>query len=175
MPGADAHMFTGHSLETLWMVMQEGRRTNDRPLFETAKVRIRRLLEMSWDYVFDGWGDGNFFVFGTPEHQQGPDFNVKTMWAHCEAMVATMLVLEYTGEAWAKEWYEKVRAFTLRTMPCNVDGVWRQAVDRFGKDVHRVGLSTKRKDNFHQARFMMLNLLSLQRMMARAPQSSVQG
>ena len=155
------------------MVMQEARWRNDRPLFEPAKGRIRRLLEMCWDYVFDGWGDGNFFVFGTPEHQQGPDFNVKTMWAHCEAMVATMLVLEYTGEAWAKEWYEKVRAFTLRTMPCNVDGVWRQAVDRVGKDVKRVGLSTTRKDNFHQARFMMLNLLSLQRMMTRAPQPPV--
>ena len=35
-----------------------------------------------------------------------------------------------------------------------------------GKDVKRVGLSTKRKDNFHPPRMMMLNLLSLDRMIA---------
>jgi len=32
----------------------------------------------------------------------------------------------------------------------------------------RVGVSTKRKDNFHQARYLMLNLLSLKRMPGRA-------
>ena len=42
--------------------------------------------------------------------------------------------------------------------------VWRQAVDRRGKDIKRVGISTKRKDNFHQVRMYMLNLLSIERM-----------
>jgi N-acylglucosamine 2-epimerase len=37
---------------------------------------------------------------------------------------------------------------------------------RFGKDLKRAGVSTKRKDNFHQARYMMLDLLSLRRMIA---------
>ena len=46
-------------------------------------------------------------------------------------------------------------------MPVAAHGVWRQAVDRRGKDVKRVGISTKRKDNFHQVRMLMLNLLSL--------------
>jgi peroxiredoxin len=41
-------------------------------------------------------------------------------------------------------------------------------VDRSGKDLKRVGVSTKRKDNFHQARHLMLNLLSLKRMLARS-------
>ena len=45
-------------------------------------------------------------------------------------------------------------------------GVWRQAVDRRGKDLKRVGISTKRKGNFHQPRMLMLNLLSLERMIA---------
>ena len=73
-------------------------------------------------------------------------------------------MLEYTGESWAKDWYDRARAFTLKTMPVPEHGVWRQAVDRFGKDVKRVGISTKRKDNFHQARMLMVNLLSLNRM-----------
>jgi hypothetical protein len=47
-------------------------------------------------------------------------------------------------------------------------GVWRQAVDRSGKDVKRVGVSSKRKGNFHQPRCLMMNILSLDRMIANA-------
>ena len=75
-----------------------------------------------------------------------------------------MTILEYTGEVWAKEWYERVRAFTLRTMANTGHGVWRQAVDRFEDDIQRVGVSSKRKGNFHQPRCLMMNILSLQRM-----------
>jgi N-acylglucosamine 2-epimerase len=164
LPETAAHMYAGHALESLWIVMQEALRIKDRALFDAAQGRIRRLLEMCWDYVFAGWGSGDYFVFASSEHSQGPDFSVKTMWAHCEVMVACMMVLEYTGEAWAKQWYERVREYTLRTMPVAEHGVWRQAVDRRGNDKKRAGISTKRKDNFHQARMMMLNLLSLDRM-----------
>jgi N-acylglucosamine 2-epimerase len=167
-PGADAHMFTGHSIETLWIVMDEALRQRDRALFDRAAPRIRRLLEMSWDHVFTGLGDGNYRVFGDAKHPQGPDYSVKTMWAHCEAMIACMMILERAAQPWAGEWYERLRAFTLRTMPRPEHGVWRQAVDRLGKDVKRAGVSTKRKDNLHQARYLMLNLLSLERMIANA-------
>jgi len=90
------------------------------------------------------------------------------MWAHCDAMIACMMVLEHAGAAWARQWYERLRAYTLKVMPVPGHGVWRQAVDRSGKDLKRVGVSVKRKDNFHQARYLMLNLLSLKRMLARA-------
>jgi len=168
IPEAADHMFAGHALETLWIVMHEALRTGDRALFDTAKNRVRRLLEMCWDYVFDGWGDGNFFVHRTPEHGRGPEYDVKTMWAHCEILIACMAVLEYTGEVWAKEWYERARAFTLRCMANTGCGVWRQAVDRYGKDLKRVGVSSKRKGNFHQPRCLMMNLLSLDRMIHNA-------
>ena len=56
-------------------------------------------------------------------------------------------------------------------MPVPGLGVWRQAVDRQGKDLKRVGVSTKRKDNFHQARYLMLDLLCVKRMLARNAQA----
>ncbi len=168
IPEAESHMFAGHALETLWIVMHEALRIKDRRLFTTTKNRIRRLLEMCWDYVFDGWGDGNFFVHASPEHGRGPEYEVKTMWAHCEILIACLTVLEYTGEIWAKEWYERTRAYILKTMANTGHGVWRQAVDRYGKDVKRVGISTKRRGNFHQPRCLMLNVLSLERMINNA-------
>jgi N-acylglucosamine 2-epimerase len=163
---AKEHMYTGHSVETLWMVMEVALRRHDRALFHLAAGRVRHLLEMTWDYVFDGFGSGNYHVFGDGRHPQGPDFSVKTMWAQCEAMLACMMVLEHTGETWALAWYERMRTFTLRTMPNPSHGVWRQAVDRQGKDIQRVGLSRYRKDNFHQARYLMRNLEALDRMIA---------
>ncbi len=106
---------------------------------------------------------GDFFVFGGPEHAQGPDYDAKTTWTQCEVLIACLTIWEYTGQAWAKEWYDRARAFALKTMPVAAHGVWRQAVDRRGHDVQRSGFSRKRKDNFHQARMLMLNLLSLDR------------
>jgi N-acylglucosamine 2-epimerase len=171
LPGAEAHMYAGHSLETLWIVMHEALRIKDRLLFDTITARIRRLLEMCWDYVFEGWAGADFFVFGSPKHCQGPDYNMKTMWAQCEILIACTTILEHTGQPWAREWYDRTRAFALKTMPVPTHGVWRQAVDRRGNDVKRAGISTQRKDNFHQARMLMLNLLSLDRMIANRQSS----
>jgi mannose/cellobiose epimerase-like protein (N-acyl-D-glucosamine 2-epimerase family) len=90
------------------------------------------------------------------------------MWAHCEILIACLTILEYTGEVWAKEAYERARAYTLKTMANTGHGVWRQAVDRYGKDLKRVGISPKRKGNFHQPRMLMKNILSLERMIHNA-------
>ncbi|MCC6126490.1 MAG: AGE family epimerase/isomerase [Pirellulales bacterium] len=165
IPEAADHMFAGHSLETAWIVMHEALRAGNRKLFDTLKSRIRRLLEMCYDYVFEGWGSENFHVFGTPDYCQGQDHGTKTMWAHCEIMIACLSILERTGESWAREWYDRTRDFVLKNMPVAGLPVWRQAVDRRGKDIKRVGISTKRKDNFHQVRMYMLNLLSIERML----------
>ena len=167
VPAAAQHMLTGHSLEALWMVLHDALRRKDRETFDLCQRRMRRLIEMNWDYVFDGLCGNNFLVFGDQRRPPGPELDTKTMWPHCEAMIGCLSILEHTGEPWARQWYERIRAYTLRTMPVPHHGVWRQAVDRRGNDRQRVGVSTKRKDNFHQARYLMLDTLCLQRMIAR--------
>jgi hypothetical protein len=57
---------------------------------------------------------------------------------------------------------------TTPFVPYTGHGVWRQAVDRYGKDLQKDGVSSKRKGNFHRPRCLMMNLLSLQRMMDHA-------
>ena len=161
--GADRSMSPGHTIETYWMVMYEALRIGNGTIFYQAKNRIRRVIEMCWDYVFDGWGTNSFEVFGSENRPCETQFDIKTMWAHVEILLATMTTLEYTGDAWALEWYERCRDFTIRAMPTD-HGVWRQAVDRFGKDKKRSGISIYRKGNFHQPRYFLYNLLSLERM-----------
>jgi N-acylglucosamine 2-epimerase len=164
IPGHETVMFTGHSLEALWMVLHEALRKNNKQLFETGKHRIRHLIEMNWDYVFEGFCSEEFNVFKSNEKCPGPTYDLKVMWAHTELLIATMTILEHTGEVWAREWYERARKYCLKTMANTGQGVWRQAVDRFGEDKQRPGISIYRKENFHQIRYQMMNLLSIERM-----------
>jgi mannose/cellobiose epimerase-like protein (N-acyl-D-glucosamine 2-epimerase family) len=164
IPGTEIIMYTGHYLETLWIILHEALRRSDKSLFNKIKDRVRHLVEMSWDYVFGGLGTENYYVFCADGKCQGPEFDLKVMWAHTELLVATMTILEYTGETWAREWYERGREYALRTMANTGNGVWRQAVDRFGNDKQRPEISIFRKDNFHQVRYLMMNLMSIERM-----------
>ena len=126
------HFAPGHSIETLWMVMHEAIRVRNGTTFYICKSRIRRILEMGWDYVFEGLAGSGYNVFGSEDTCAGGMFDVKSMWVHTEVLIASMLILEYTGDVWALEWYERARKFTLRTMPTGF-GVWRQAVDRLAE------------------------------------------
>lgn len=164
IPEYDKIMFPGHSLEALWMVMNEAMRTNDKQLFDTMKKRIRRLIEMNWDYVFGGMATEEYNVFSSAGKCLGPFPDLKVMWAHTELLLSTMMIFENTGEVWAKEWYERGRHYSLKVFANTGNGVWRQGVDRFGIDRKRPGISIYRKDNFHQIRYQMMNLLSIERM-----------
>lgn len=165
IPQASGHMAQGHSIEALWMVLYEAIRIKDKSLFDTAKIRIRHLIELCWDYIYDGWGSASYHMDSADTHPAGPDYSMKIMWAHTEVLIACLTVFEYTGETWAKEWYERAREYVLRTMTTDF-GIWRQAVDRYGKDVKRPGISIYRRGNFHQPRCLMMNMLSLERMIA---------
>jgi mannose/cellobiose epimerase-like protein (N-acyl-D-glucosamine 2-epimerase family) len=166
IPGYEGHMFVGHCIETLWMIMHHSVRVKNGTIFYICKSRIRRYLELAWDTIYGGLADENFYVYDIPGHRLGPSYDVKTLWAQCEVLIACMTTLEYTGDVWAREWYEKAREFTLRTIANTGHGVWRQAVNRYGENLVREGISPYRKCNFHQPRYLMFNLLSLERMIA---------
>ena len=90
------------------------------------------------------------------------------MWAHTEILVGCMLVIENTGETWAREWYQRTWEYVIKTFCLGV-GAWEQAVNRQGEPISREkwGINPMRRGNYHQPRFLMLNILSLNRMIKR--------
>lgn len=160
--GMDRVMMTGHSLEALWMVYQEAIRIKNLHLQKLCRERIRHLINSAWDYSYGGLCTEKLTIPENNGKPPVPDFSLKSMWAHTELLIATMMIFEHTGEAWAAEWYERGRNYCHRYMTTSY-GVWRQAVDRFGNDLSRPGISIYRKDNFHQIRYLMMNYLSLER------------
>jgi mannose/cellobiose epimerase-like protein (N-acyl-D-glucosamine 2-epimerase family) len=164
IPSQAGFMVPGHSIEAQWMGMMAAGRKGDKALQEIFKNRMRRLIEMSWDYVFDGTCDTGYHAVATEKDPAGPVLDEKTMWAQTEVCIGCLLAYEHTGEQWALDWFKRSWDFLQRTMPTE-HGVWRQAVDRQGHDKQREGISKYRQGNFHQPRCLMYLMESAQRML----------
>ncbi len=163
--GRESYMFLGHALETQWMVMDAALMRKEQSLFNQAKNNFRRYLEIGWDHIFDGWAGEHYYVFEGEDHGAGPDYSTKTMWAHMEILIGCMMTFEHTGEVWAMDWYKRVWDYVKKTFSRGT-GAWEQAVNRRGEPISREkwGINPMRRGNFHQPRFLMSNMLSLDRM-----------
>ena len=57
------------------------------------------------------------------------------MWAHCEILIACLTVLEYTREVWVKEWYERTRAYLLRTMAFQTASISTRGIGTYDRSL----------------------------------------
>ena len=167
VPSQATQMIPGHSIEAQWMCMEESLRIGDAMMYQTFKNRMRRLIEMSWDYPFGGTCDTGYSVLASQNRPAGPILDEKTMWAQSEVSIGCLMAYEQTGEPWALEWFDRSWAFLQRTMVTEC-GVWRQAVDRQGGDKQREGISIYRRGNFHQPRCLSFLIKTLNCMIGRS-------
>ena len=151
--------YTGHGIETLWMVLDEAVRRKDRARFEQATRLFKRHLEVSWDRVYQGWFRGCRHV---DDHTWILD---KALWVQEEALIGLMCVIEHTGADWAKAWLRRAYPYVIDNFPLKPHGyaLWDLYPDRkvtFVEDFTRIG-------NFHHPRHLMRNLNALLRMQSR--------
>ncbi|HDY88935.1 MAG TPA: hypothetical protein ENH82_12585 [bacterium] len=145
----------GHGIETLWMVMYEAHRRKDKDLFNLTAERFKHHVEVAWDDIYGG-------VFtGLNIETMVPSLS-KVLWAQEEVLIGTMFIIEQTGASWAKDWYSKMYNYIRDKYPLKQYGypLWILYGDRkvtFEEHAIRVG-------NFHHPRHLMLNLLSIERM-----------
>lgn len=149
---------TGHTLETLWMILYESVRKKDKTTFEKAATYLRRHIELLYDYVYEGSFQGLMDV-DTYEFDM-----TKALWVQDEILVGCMFVYEHTGALWAKEWYGRIYKFVQEKATLKQHGLkmWNIYADRkmtFEPHANRIG-------NYHHPRELMLNILSLNRMIA---------
>lgn len=159
IPDLADFMVPGHSIETQWMAADAASFLGEPERADAFRNRMRRLIEMSWDYVYGGIGDTGYRVSGD---QPGPVLDLKTMWAQTEVLVGSLRAYTETRAWWTADWYNRAWDYVMETMPTGT-GVWRQAVDRFGVHKDRPGIPVSRKGNFHQPRCLMMNLVDLER------------
>jgi mannose/cellobiose epimerase-like protein (N-acyl-D-glucosamine 2-epimerase family) len=155
-------VYTGHSIENLWMLMFEATRRRDKKLFETFSKWFKRHVEVAWDDVYGG-------VF---RNLQNVERNVwvvdKVLWLQEEVLIGSLFIYEQTGAEWAKQMFERMYTYVVEKYSLTMHGspLWMFASDR--KVSYEAFLKMpKRVENFHHPRHLMLNLLSIERMLKR--------
>lgn len=153
-------VYTGHCIENLWMLMAEAVRRRDETLFDKLAAWFKRHVEVAWDDVYGG-------VF---RNLQNVDRNVwlvdKVLWAQEEVLIGSLMIVERRGYEWAVELFQKANSYVRDKFVLKKHGspLWMYASDR--KVMYEAFLKMpKRVENFHHPRHLMLNLLSLERML----------
>lgn len=164
-----------HGIEVLWMVMDEANRRGDSALWNTCSERIRHHLDAGWDYIYGGisqWVNVDQGGFQwPPETPVGTNFAfrftgefnyMKTLWGMNEVLVACLYVYERTGADWAAHYFGlayQVISEKFSQRKRGLPGYMLFADRRFTFQPH-----VARQDNYHPLRQLMLNLLTLDRM-----------
>ncbi len=170
-----AKCLLGHSVETLWMIAEEALRRGDGRLWDACTVRIRKHLDVGWDHVFGGfsqWVNVDHGGYVWPDYTPvgttlvfrgaGEFFYVKPLWALNEILVAALNIVERTGAEWAARYFELAQQV--------IDE--KYSMKRYGQPGYMLFADRRmtrvphsgRQDNYHPLRQLMLNILTLDRM-----------
>ncbi len=168
----------GHSIEALWMVMEEAVRRGDQQLINTCEKRLRRHLEVGWDRVYGGLihaiNVNQSEYTWPPERPVGTDLDfrfvgeyhyMKTLWSLYEVLLACLKVLEHHGGEWAVRYFDMAQEFIDTKL----------SLKKYGYPLHLLFTDRKatyqshssRQENYHNFRSLMFNLQALERMTLR--------
>ena len=148
----------GHAIESMWFVLHVARRRGDQALIQRAAEVIRWHLELGWDQEYGGIYLSRD-IEGHPPYL--PHSDKKLWWPHVEALYATLLAHELTGEPWCLEWYDRVAEWAWSHFPAPNGGDWMQRLTREGQPTTEV-IALPVKDPFHLPRGAMLIMQLMQ-------------
>jgi N-acylglucosamine 2-epimerase len=152
-------VYAGHAIETLWMIMYEARRRNDVQMFDRAAAMFRRHCEVSKDRVY-----GGLFRNLTNVDQNAWTLD-KTLFPQQEALIGSLCLIEETGDRWAVGFYTELDRYVRTKFPMRSlqSPLWQVAGNRQVDPMPDMA----RAENYHQPRFLMLNLLAVERLIVR--------
>lgn len=150
-------VYLGHSIVTSWIILLEAMRLHDRGLFDLVAERLKRHIEVAWDDDFGGLVRGM--------HVHGASTTDRMLWTQDEALVGTMLLIEHTNLDWPRIWFDRIYRYVAEKFSLKQHGYpfWILGSDREVTFEPHV----RRKGNYHHPRQLMLNLLAIERMIAR--------
>lgn len=119
----------GHSIETAWFLMEEGKYRGDRALIEKALPILDWSLERGWDPEY-----GGLFSFVDLDRLQPVqiEWDMKYWWPHNESIYATLLAYSLTGDHRYEMWFEKIYTWSEKHFPDHEFGEWIGYLHRDG-------------------------------------------
>ncbi len=120
----------GHSIEAGWFILEEARlRGNDARLIRLGTTILDWSLELGWDDRFGG------ILYHRDARGLSPTeywHDMKFWWPHNEAIIATLLAWQLTGEAKYARWHRLVHDWAYGHFPDSVHGEWYGYLHRDG-------------------------------------------
>lgn len=102
------HMNPGHSIESMWFLMDLGKRLGRPELIEKAKDTALLMAEYGWDKEH-----GGIFYFmdlkGYPTQEL--EWDQKLWWVHIETLITMLKGYQMTGDPKCLEWFESVHDY----------------------------------------------------------------
>lgn len=160
------HLNPGHTVESMWFVMEEAHRHGKSENVAKAVQALYRALEMGWDRQYGGIMRYVDLEGGQPKGSSTPEvtafdklientWDMKLWWPHSEGLYACLLAYELTGEGEMLEWYKRLHEYTFRTFPADEGEEWIQIRNRMGEPATQV-VALPVKDPYHILRNMLL-------------------
>ena len=149
----------GHATEALWMILYEAVRQKDKKLFENAATMFKRHVDVSRDFIYGG-------VYNDC---RDVDQNIwemtKILWAEVFVLIGSLQVIEHIGSPWATPMFAEQYDYCLKKFTKKQYGyaLWLDSTNRKGDFPPHAS----RADIYHHPRHLMLNLLSLERIIKR--------
>lgn len=135
----------GHAIEAGWFILEEARvRGGDPRLVRLGTTIIDWSLELGWDEQH-----GGVFYYRDAKGRPSTEYwhDMKFWWAHNEAIIATLLAWQMTGDAKYARWHQMVHDWSYAHFPDPVYGEWYGYLHRDGT------LSTALKGNMWKGPF----------------------
>ncbi|MEX2671064.1 MAG: AGE family epimerase/isomerase [Phycisphaeraceae bacterium] len=119
----------GHAIEAAWFIMREGQRRNDSQLIKTGLTILDWMWERGWDREHGGL---LYFVdvFNKPVQEYWHD--MKFWWPQNEAIIATLMAHQITGEQRYADWHRQAHDWAYKHFADAEYGEWFGYLHRDG-------------------------------------------
>ena len=121
----------GHAIEGAWFILQEARyRNDDRELIKMGTTMLDWMWEIGWDKEYGGiiyFRD----VKGLPVQEYWHD--MKFWWPQNEAIIATLMAFEMTGDEKYAAWHKMIHDWAFKHFPDKKHGEWFGYLHRDGR------------------------------------------
>jgi len=111
----------GHAIEGAWFILEESRRRNSKELLDLGCKMLDWMWERGWDKEFGGL----FYyrdVFDRPVQEYW--HNMKFWWPHDEALIATLMAYQLTGEEKYLRWHLQLKDWSFSHFADAEHGEW---------------------------------------------------
>ena len=140
----------GHALECAWFVMHEGTLRGDKRLIQLGTTILDWMWARGWDTEHGGL---LYFtdLLGKPVQEYWHD--MKFWWPHNEAIIATLLAWQLTGEPRFAAMHAQVHDWSFKHFPDPEHGEWFGYLHRDGR------LSSRAKGTIYKGPFHLPRML----------------